>query len=743
MPFNQKILKILSNLKGNGSYVCSGIRDFILPSIEIKGQDELSFPINKMQIEALIKIAHKAPFGMGSETVLDTNVRSAWEIDASQIQFNNSNWEKLLKSILVETKKTLGIETNAIHANLYKMLIYEAGDFFLPHKDSEKEKGMFGSLIIGLPSKHSGGELVVSFEGETTSVDFSEITPNYEIPFCAFYADCTHEIKPLASGYRVVLVYNLIQESGKEKPKLEPKAEHITALESFLKENKDHTDCLKVILLGHQYTQTNFSKEGLKGNDKVKAETLMLAAEKAGYYAKMGLVTSYQSGELESDGGGYGYRSRRSYYDDDDEDPLSGTMGEIYEEYITIEHWANDHLPALTGLSVEEDKLIKDFKLNDGEPDEKEAEGFTGNAGMEMQYWYHYGAVFLWQKEHHLELLEQKVNYACRIEWLEYYTNNWQSITFEEQIIAQKIAGSLEPQEDKYNREQYKFDSVINLLILKNDPGYLEFKGIEMLKKSILNIEISKWNSIFEMYEPTLFNDLFSKTFIFKNEKILEKILGILKSLLDINKKEISSFLEVQIAKLPVFLGGFDYSDLNKSISKSILLNSIYLCQESNDTKLIVDVAQLLTAFLNRDYTNSILIASIFDNKLEEYKLSIVILEIAKKDIQERVEDKPQPPKDWSRKVPTSSSYQKVWRLLKTFLESPTEQEFLYKMIQQERTEMENAIRNVAIDLSMETIKKGTPHTLKLTKNQAFYQKEMAKWNENVVLLEKIVRIIN
>jgi hypothetical protein len=42
-------------------------------------------------------------------------------------------------------------------------LIYKEGDFFLPHKDSEKAKGMFGSLVIGLPAKHKSGELVINF----------------------------------------------------------------------------------------------------------------------------------------------------------------------------------------------------------------------------------------------------------------------------------------------------------------------------------------------------------------------------------------------------------------------------------------------------------------------------------------------------------------------------------------------------------------------------------------------------
>jgi hypothetical protein len=37
----------------------------------------------------------------------------------------------------------------------------------------------------------------------------------------------------------------------------------------------------------------------------------------------------------------------------------------------------------------------------------------------------------------------------------------------------------------------------------------------------------------------------------------------------------------------------------------------------------------------------------------------------------------------------------------------------------------------------METIKKGSPHVLKLTKNQAAYEKDLAKWHVDVALLDK------
>jgi len=68
------------------------------------------------------------------------------------------------------------------------MLIYEEGGFFLPHRDTEKTPGMFGTLVLVLPSFHEGGELVVRHAGHQASLDLSG-TEVSEIKFAAFYQD--------------------------------------------------------------------------------------------------------------------------------------------------------------------------------------------------------------------------------------------------------------------------------------------------------------------------------------------------------------------------------------------------------------------------------------------------------------------------------------------------------------------------------------------------------------------------
>ncbi len=94
--------------------------------------------------------------------------------------------------------------------NLYKLLLYPAGGHFATHRDTEKEPGMFGTLIVQLPAGHKGGALAVRHNGEEIVWE-TERDSNTQIHYCAFYADCEHELKPVTSGWRLVLVYNLVR----------------------------------------------------------------------------------------------------------------------------------------------------------------------------------------------------------------------------------------------------------------------------------------------------------------------------------------------------------------------------------------------------------------------------------------------------------------------------------------------------------------------------------------------------
>jgi len=50
-----------------------------------------------------------------------------------------------------------------------------------------------GTLVLHLPSRYEGGQLVVTHGGHTKTFDFSRNSA-FNLHFAAFYADCKHEV---------------------------------------------------------------------------------------------------------------------------------------------------------------------------------------------------------------------------------------------------------------------------------------------------------------------------------------------------------------------------------------------------------------------------------------------------------------------------------------------------------------------------------------------------------------------
>ncbi len=56
------------------------------------------------------------------------------------------------------TKRALGVPGSVqVEARLYKCLLYEPGGHFAPHRDTEKESGMFATLVVLLQSDYQVG----------------------------------------------------------------------------------------------------------------------------------------------------------------------------------------------------------------------------------------------------------------------------------------------------------------------------------------------------------------------------------------------------------------------------------------------------------------------------------------------------------------------------------------------------------------------------------------------------------
>lgn len=723
----EKFLSCLKDLKGSGKFLSVHATAFLFPGLEVDGVGEVAYPINEIQAKALIEVAQKAPFGKGSKTILDNSVRSAWEIDAYRITFNSDRWTAFLNKILGNIKQDLGLEDYTISTHLYKLLIYEEGDFFLPHKDSEKEKGMFGTLVIGLPSKHTGGELVVSFDGLEEVADFAQNTSDYKINYAAFYADCDHEIKPLTSGYRVCLVYNLVHQKSPKKIQMIPIGTHAEKLAGILTKQQGNTKP-HIVLLGHQYTPENFSRDGLKLNDRPKAEALLLAAQKAGCYAKMCLVTSYLSGMPEYTGG---YDDHDEYGDEDAE------MAEVYDESLYIEHWLENDIPALSNVGFEEDELIASFTLNGDDPIVKESTGYMGNYGPDLMHWYQYGAVMIWSPEANAQLILQQ-DAASKLEWVDYFNKNPQVLT-DSEISAVEMILSLGLGSDS-DRKDANYNAIATWIINRKEEDFFLRLNDQLCQFYFTKIDAAHWLKLINFFPSKITEKIFSLITQDITLAVVEQLLSVLRLLSTTGK--LDSLVISQMKKLPQYFSALPINSSKKEFTttSTALREIFWLEKKMPQEEIWVNLmTEIFLRHPERVYIHQVLVPQLLATTTPT-QLAHRLLLTCREYLQERVNNSPQPPADWVRPMPSTDIYKSQWQLLKAFLESPDEKVFDYRKNQSERSEMEYAIRSVVVDLKIETIKKGSPHTLRITKTQAAYHREKKNWKEDVELLNEIIR---
>ena len=170
-----------------------------------------------------------------------------------------------MASVVDAVKRDLGIR-GKVTAELYKLLVYEKGSFFKPHRDTEKIPGMFGTLVVCLPSRHEGGTLILEHDGQTKQIDFGGKDSEFQTRYVAFYADCRHEVTPVKSGYRVCLVYNLAS-AGKKQPEAPHHAAAVAEAAQLLKElfSAPEPSNKLAIPFAHQYTEAGLDPKQLKG----------------------------------------------------------------------------------------------------------------------------------------------------------------------------------------------------------------------------------------------------------------------------------------------------------------------------------------------------------------------------------------------------------------------------------------------------------------------------------------------
>ncbi|KAJ3530432.1 hypothetical protein NM208_g9334 [Fusarium decemcellulare] len=391
----KELLDTLESIKGSGSFASfAGISNTIGAGLFVHGIGEISMPLSEFQACQLIEKARQAPYGKGSETLVDTAVRNTWELDAEQFEFRAPTWSTFIRNLCGHVGRGLGINT-PITPHIYKMLV------------TEKVPGMFGTLVVSLPSTHQGGTLVLKHCGETKVFD----TSKHAQSFACWYSDVSHEVLPVTSGYRWVITYNLALDPAQPRPsaglqqqaETQPLREILTRWLAKDPESRENPWFYHV--LDHDYTEANSSLRALKAQDLLRVQALKMACRDLPLDIFLGLLEKKEMGCVEADYDPCERRGRSGYYDrygdwngDEDDEDEEDEAGFHFIDEVLESSYKVKTLLDLDGHKLAEDLHFEeeDILLEDcfeGLDAEEDYEGYMGNSGPLATHWYRVTAV--------------------------------------------------------------------------------------------------------------------------------------------------------------------------------------------------------------------------------------------------------------------------------------------------------------------------------------------------------------
>lgn len=755
-PLNDTLAATLAAVQRPGDYFVSGTVEAYLPQLEVEAVGRIALPLLPQQAQQLIAVATQAPYGRGGETLIDTTVRKTRQINADQVKLAGRHWPKTLQEIIDRVVTGLSV-TGPVSAELYKLLVYESGDFFVSHRDTEKAPGMFATLVVVLPSVYTGGELVIRHKDRAVELNLCSDDASEMVAFAAFYADCLHEVKPITSGCRLTLIYNLVRQGpGKppEPPGYEREQHKVTKLLQQWVTAQDAADAVPgklIYLLEHAYTPAELAFDGLKGADAATAPMLIAATEQAECELHLALLTISESGSAEhvyhtSRSG----RRRRSYYDDDDDEDLE--IGEVYDREAHLSTWRtpSGQDAGLSKLSFKEEEICPLGALGDMDDVEASFHEATGNEGASFERTYSKAALVIWPKGKKLATINQS-GLQHSLPFLRNLITHSSAQTDEQALQLATLMIDTWPQkpQDSYRRSDPNAKTMLELLqqLAKlTDSALLERFMVEVCTRDGYGIGISDNATLIAACK------------LLPPARAIELLAQIIQANAD---GALAGRYELLDACIGLAAG-------NTTLLKTLLPIATSLCQALpekinpdrfgstpiTDSRMVVhllhSLSQLDTALGSQlaEGSNRRILAMPTLYPLDELVVPValemvdvpgaeLLQQASREHLKNRIAEPLEPPSDWSR-ASTLACRCKDCTALSRFLADPQQQTWVFKAAEAARRHVQHSITSNHADVDCTTDTRGRPYQLVCTKNQASYQRRLEQRARDIQNLERL-----
>ena len=745
---NARLTELLRSVVRPGDFCTHGRLFLLMPTVNVESVGLLSFPVPDFQIRALTEAAERAPYGKGSETVVDTSVRDCWQIDAARLRIGGHAWDDTFATILDAAAEGLGFRGGDLEARLYKLLVYPVGGFFAPHRDTEKVDRMVATLTISLPTAGAGGELVVRHGDREEVVDMNAAEPS-ELAFAAFYADCSHETRPVREGHRLSLVYNLCvlpgdTETPRHASNYSAEAE---AVARHLVDWFDGGHGKLVWLLEHDYTAAGLSFDTLKNADKAVARVLAGAAAPAECALHAAVVHIEETGNA-------------MYSDDDyvmswhwrESDIEAMEIGDLYDSRHWLDSWigADGSCPPFDEIPLLPEELLPTGALDGAAPDERRVHEASGNEGVDLERSYRRAAMVIWPRSNTLDVIAG-AGIRAAVDWVA----GQFGVTPRERIeeLSARLIGTW--RHDPREREEDATASRVRMLDLLRVIGNAGL-ALQFLREVALSHygggENADLLAALEMVGEDAAGEYLPDFVAAHFADVPEQTMALLR-LADeatsvLTRSALGASVAQAVAALPDALNAErpakDWRALSRrtSISAACLCDLFALAWRCNSIDDALAAAALLADHPQR-VTPDRMVPAVLEGLrgevgLEETEAYVTLWRHAAAFLLKRSATPPEAPSDWTTAANVSCPCQHCVKL-RAFCEDPVVRVARYPLRKELRKHLHRIIDEHRLDLSHETERRGRPFTLVCTKNRASYKRRLAEYAEDIAHMNSLV----
>lgn len=361
--------------------------------VEIEDVGVMDEPLWPEAAEQLVEASTPAPFGWRDQTLLDPSVRHTGEIDADRLSLV---WrEGAFTALQQQVAQALGLP--AVDMYLHNLLVYGPGQFFKPHQDTEKHPRMVATVVLVWPGAHTGGELRVRLGREEKLLASAQLEGETTLHWFAFYADCRHEVLPVRSGWRVALTFDvaLPQAVQPDLPMDAPRQQALAQQLQQIFKLDDPVESVRdpqpwALLLDHEYTEHGLRWNLLKGADRWRVAALRAAAESLGLVVHLALAELHEVWSAQPEEDDFDWRRV-------DRDGTNARPQDLLDTDQALNFWvdADEGILAEAELVLADDRIAS-LRASGAEfLTGREYEGFMGNYGETLDYWYRRAALVI------------------------------------------------------------------------------------------------------------------------------------------------------------------------------------------------------------------------------------------------------------------------------------------------------------------------------------------------------------